>query len=280
MALIVRDRRGWAPLPFFVLLAATIFSGRQMLISTRELFGWVLPGVPVFLVCIVLFLLWLYASPTSRVSRGLLALGAAALLSTEVMAHFDASGIARSLLTIQMLLLAFVIAWAVLFAQGTLRHLRLRPHPRREWIAEDIATILGAGYFRVATGTLGALIAFGASCLTAPLAWPIRLAIVFISLMVGLLTTHLARAHFENDDPGEVVVDEWIGHFVATLFVPQQYAWLAAAFFAFRVFDIGKPWPIRRVEKLHGAWGVILDDVVAGIFAGAILTGIRYLWFW
>ena len=90
----------------------------------------------------------------------------------------------------------------------------------------------------------------------------------------------LIRARFQSDDPGAVVLDEIVGYlialalFAAVVGLPDPTA-VVVLFAAFRVFDIAKPPPIRRLEELHGALGVMADDALAGVYAGAVAILVR-----
>ena len=90
---------------------------------------------------------------------------------------------------------------------------------------------------------------------------------------VGTLVTK------EDPDPKPAVWDEFIGMWVTCLFLPKELPWLAAAFICFRVLDILKPWPIRRFERLPGGWGIMADDLAAGIAGAAALNMIYRIWF-
>lgn len=74
----------------------------------------------------------------------------------------------------------------------------------------------------------------------------------------------------KKDDP-KIVIDEIMGFFITMLWVPRTALFIVAGFILFRFFDILKPFPIRRLEKVRGGFGVVLDDVMAGIFANVIL---------
>lgn len=73
------------------------------------------------------------------------------------------------------------------------------------------------------------------------------------------------------EDPGPVVIDEAAGYLFSVAFLPHGPAMALAGFLLFRVFDILKPPPARQLERLHGGWGIVLDDVAAGIMANAVL---------
>ena len=83
----------------------------------------------------------------------------------------------------------------------------------------------------------------------------------------------------EDPDPKLAVWDEFIGMWVTCLFLPKTLPWLAAAFICFRVLDILKPWPIRRFERLPGGWGIMADDLAAGIAGAAALNVVYRVWF-
>jgi len=75
-----------------------------------------------------------------------------------------------------------------------------------------------------------------------------------------------------------VVCDEFVGLWLALFLAPSGWPWMLAGFALFRLFDIWKPWPIREADhSLSGGLGLMLDDVIAGMFAAAILFGIRYI---
>ena len=89
-------------------------------------------------------------------------------------------------------------------------------------------------------------------------------------------------------DPGEVVADELAGQAVTFLFIPfltletfstgQIWVTTVVGFLLFRLFDIAKPWPIRRLEKLPEGWGLLADDLLAGVFAAIVLLIVIFLW--
>lgn len=74
-----------------------------------------------------------------------------------------------------------------------------------------------------------------------------------------------------KDDPGEIVIDEVAGMWLALLFLPKSILLFSLAFILFRIFDITKPWIIGKIQSLHGGFGIMLDDILAGILARLIL---------
>jgi len=132
-----------------------------------------------------------------------------------------------------------------------------------------IGTSLGLGYLPQAPGTFGALggLLSGWAVLNFT-AYPNLILfslIVFMSLL-GVYSSNKLIPEW-GDDPSKIVIDEVVGMWIAMLFIPTSYAVLLSAFVLFRFFDIAKPLYIRRLEKIPGGWGIMLDDVAAGIYA-------------
>jgi phosphatidylglycerophosphatase A len=101
---------------------------------------------------------------------------------------------------------------------------------------------------------------------------------------IGFLSTRRCLEELERNpalaadanDPKWVVIDEWAGMLIPLYAAsPSEPATIAAAFALFRLFDILKPGPVKRLERLHGAWGVMLDDIAAGIFALLVIAAVR-----
>jgi phosphatidylglycerophosphatase A len=155
--------------------------------------------------------------------------------------------------------------------------------PGAPWTLSDrasmlLATALGAGYFPFAPGTVGSLVglAFFWPLHFAP-AWA-QVAATVILYFVSVLASGRLAARLGRKDPGVVVVDEVVGMWVTLLFVPFTPAAAAAGFLLFRALDVFKPWPARQFESLPGGWGIMTDDVMAGIYANLLLhAGLRAL---
>jgi phosphatidylglycerophosphatase A len=147
-----------------------------------------------------------------------------------------------------------------------------------------IATCGGVGYFPVAPGTAGsvvgvALVAGLARLPLERLALTGVLAAVGAGLFVaGVWSAGRAEKFFSRVDPGYVVIDEVVGQILAFLVRPEaSWRWLLAGFVLFRVFDVLKPSPARRLERLPGGWGIMVDDVVAGAYSMAGLALLGFL---
>jgi phosphatidylglycerophosphatase A len=176
-----------------------------------------------------------------------------------------------------------------------------RPKPR---LALAIATALGAGYLPKAPGTFGSLVgvflttlALGASTIfTRTSEWNLRFysraaflsyqgGLILLASLAGLWAADRAAIYFRQKDPQIVVIDEVSGQLIAyfglataaTFALNWQY--LLAGFILFRVFDIWKPFPIRRAESLPGGLGIMADDWIAGLYAALVLALARHLGF-
>ena len=133
-----------------------------------------------------------------------------------------------------------------------------------------VATVGGVGWIRFAPGTWGSLVALPALLLGRP--WIVGLALLVAAL--GWLAVREVLRDRPTEDPGWVVVDETAGMLIALAALPAGAGWVGAAvgFALFRAFDILKPWPISWADGLHGATGVMLDDILAGAIVAALLV--------
>ena len=138
-------------------------------------------------------------------------------------------------------------------------------------LAAAVATAGGAGYFPVAPGTVGSAVGlilfYGLYQL--PLALQVA-ATVLVSLAGIAAGTRVARDS-GIEDPGIVVIDEVAGMWVSLLFLPLTPVTAVAGFLLFRVLDVVKPAPARQLEHLPGGWGIMCDDLMAGIYANVLL---------
>jgi phosphatidylglycerophosphatase A len=135
-----------------------------------------------------------------------------------------------------------------------------------------LATGFGVGYSPVAPGTLGTLVAiliyYFLSEISPPLYEITLIGFFFLSVWVS----ENAERFFRKKDDQRIVIDEIIGFLTTMLWVPKTIRFVIIGFFLFRFFDILKPFPIRRLEKgFKGGFGVVLDDVVAGVYANIVL---------
>jgi phosphatidylglycerophosphatase A len=137
---------------------------------------------------------------------------------------------------------------------------------------------LGSGAMPFAPGTFGTLMAIPFYLLLQSL--PLTAYLVFVALFIGFsswVSERCSREMQYHDHPG-MCIDEFAGFFVTMINAPAGCGWVVTGFLLFRLFDIWKPWPIHLLdEKIHGGFGMILDDVVAGVFACLIIQCLRYV---
>lgn len=142
---------------------------------------------------------------------------------------------------------------------------------------------LGAARFAPGTfGTLGGIVIAAAVVLAVPVefAQSIALAIcLLVACVLNVLLGPWCERRFGGKDPQAVVIDEVAGVLLTFLIAPRHdriWLWLALSFVAFRLFDITKPPPAPQLEKLPHGWGVLCDDLAAGLYAGAALRLLAY----
>jgi len=128
-----------------------------------------------------------------------------------------------------------------------------------------------------APGTYGSLV-------TLPIAyfWSIQvtdnlfltIGLILLITLLGVYASNKVATNLGIEDPGEIVIDELVGQWIALLAIPAHWGFWLAAFVLFRVFDIWKPWLIDKSQHLPGGIGVMMDDVLAGLLALAIIQGV------
>jgi phosphatidylglycerophosphatase A len=142
-------------------------------------------------------------------------------------------------------------------------------------VAKFLATGCGVGYLPLAPGTWGALAAvlliLAVYQLPGSTAFAIHVGLVSVLFPVAWFTSSQVTKVEGESDPAYVVIDEIVGQLVCLLFVPITPLSLLLGFALFRSFDILKPFPIRRSERLPGGLGIVIDDVIAAIYAGIVL---------
>ena len=140
-----------------------------------------------------------------------------------------------------------------------------------EKVIKFLACGFGVGLLPVAPGTFGTLVGIPVCLLCLPLSWSLRLLVVLVLLALSIYVAGRAEKIYRKKDDQRIVIDEIIGFQVAMLPMTITILHFCLAFVLFRAFDILKPFPLHRLQKLPGGWGVVLDDVGAGIYAGLIM---------
>ena len=142
-----------------------------------------------------------------------------------------------------------------------------------------VGTAAGVGLFPVAPATAASLVAVVVYW-ALPIGGdsPAFLGLVGASLLIGPWACG-SLASGADPDPKRAVWDEVAGMWLTCLFLPKTLPWLVAAFLLFRVLDVLKPWPIRQYERLPGGYGIMADDVAAGVLGAAVLNLVyRLVW--
>ena len=119
-------------------------------------------------------------------------------------------------------------------------------------------------------GSLGALLLW----LLLPISFSIHLSVIVFLFVLGVYSSNKMAKYLNDHDPSEVVIDEAVGMGISLFMLPHSFGLYLLAFCLFRIFDVLKPSFIYRVQDLPGGWGIMLDDVLAGLFTLAIVHGI------
>ena len=138
------------------------------------------------------------------------------------------------------------------------------------------ATFFYLGKLPIAPGTwgsMGALILW----LFLPVTTSVHLSVILILFVLGVYSSQQVAKYMQVHDPSEVVIDEAVGMGISLFMLPHSYGLYLLAFIVFRFFDILKPSFIYQVQNLPGGWGIMLDDVLAGLFTLAIVSGIAFI---
>ena len=147
----------------------------------------------------------------------------------------------------------------------------------KEKIIKLLATGFGSGLSPVAPGTIGTLVGISVCLFSLPLIWPLRFLFVIVISALAVFISGRAEMIYSKKDDQRIVIDEIAGFQVAMLPVAITGLHLCLAFVLFRIFDIWKPFPVSKLQDLPGGWGVVMDDVGAGIYAGVVMLLLNYL---
>ena len=135
-----------------------------------------------------------------------------------------------------------------------------------------MAAGFGSGFLPFAPGTAGTLVGIPFFLVLSPLSWPFYLLIIVMFTGAAVYLAQEAEKIFAAKDPPCVVIDEIVGFLWTMFFVPSTVLNILLGFVFFRCFDICKPFPVRSLQdKLPGGYGVVGDDVMAGIYANIVL---------
>ena len=139
-----------------------------------------------------------------------------------------------------------------------------------------LASVFGAGYAPVASGTVGSFVTVVAIWLLPVTPLRILVALIVVTV-VGIWAGSRVERALGRKDPGVIVIDEVAGMLLSVILLPPTIPVLVTAFLLFRLFDIWKPFPARESQVLTGGLGVMVDDLIAGFYALVLVMGARAL---
>jgi phosphatidylglycerophosphatase A len=148
----------------------------------------------------------------------------------------------------------------------------------KERIATIIATGFGSGYSPFAPGTAGSVVGLALFVPLALLDPRLQFVATAAVFFLGVWSASLVAKRSGVEDPGLVVVDEIAGMWITLLLLPLTWQVAVVGFFAFRVMDVFKPYPARDFEKFPRGWGIMADDVMAGIYANLTVRVVALVW--
>ena len=145
-------------------------------------------------------------------------------------------------------------------------------------LAVFVATVGYCGYFPFAPGTVGS----AAGLVVYALVWwsgspAVEVILIAALFAAGVWAGTVAEQYFGGIDPGPIVIDEVVGMLITLAFIPVGWSGALAGFVLFRIFDVIKPFPAARFERLHGGLGVMADDAMAAVYANLALRALIWL---
>jgi len=145
-------------------------------------------------------------------------------------------------------------------------------------LSEWLATCFKIGHLPIAPGTWGSLAAVIGWWLWLQYLDPlVFIVFIFTIFTIGVFATNIIIDRTGETDPSRVVIDEVAGQWLGLLMLPDGMLYIAGAFILFRFLDILKPWPIRQMEHAPKGWGVMLDDMLAGLVTLSLIQGVSRL---
>lgn len=145
------------------------------------------------------------------------------------------------------------------------------------FIAKWISLGFGSGKLPHAPGTYGTIVAIPIFLLLADLSLLPYITVCVVLLIIGIWASQRYSEHLGVHDHGSIVWDEVVGYLITMTATPAEWQWIILGFILFRLFDIWKPWPINLLDKhVHGGFGIMMDDVLAGIYGAIVLLTIQY----
>ncbi len=144
--------------------------------------------------------------------------------------------------------------------------------------ADWLSSVFKIGYLPIAPGTWGSLAALILWYIIINTISTFTLITLIIAIFIlGVFVSSITESHLAIKDPSIIVIDEWVGQWIALVFLPKSVVWGLSAFLLFRIFDIWKPYPINVLDRIKGGFGIMADDVLAGVYTLLIISLLRAL---
>ena len=135
------------------------------------------------------------------------------------------------------------------------------------------STFFGLGFIPFAPGTVTSIVIILLyKYYLYRLSWPVYALILFLLFFIGVYASTKYSSALNKKDPRKIVIDEALGQLLVLFRMSDAWFPILSCFVLFRIFDIAKPFPIRKLEKLPAGWGIMLDDVVSAVYAGVIVN--------
>ena len=152
----------------------------------------------------------------------------------------------------------------------------------KSFFVKFAATGLGLGYSPIIPGTIGSLLGILIFFILIQFNVPLLISgcIIAALFFLGVITATKAEKIFNKKDPGTIVIDEVVGCLVYLYVIPLEIWCIILGFIIYRILDIIKPFPAGSAEELRGGWGIMLDDLIAGVYTGIIINIILWLKNW
>jgi phosphatidylglycerophosphatase A len=147
---------------------------------------------------------------------------------------------------------------------------------KNTFFVKFLASGMGTGYSPFAPGTAGSLLGLAIWWLWSDLNIWLQLSFMVTTFFLGVWAATLTEKDWGHD-AGKIVIDEVVGMWITLWLLPKNYLLYAVGFFLFRGFDIWKPLGARSIQKLPGGWGVMMDDLLAGVYANLLLQTVYRL---
>lgn len=139
------------------------------------------------------------------------------------------------------------------------------------WFEKIIGSGIYTGYLPFASGTFGSLAALAIYLIPGLEIYYVLLVLIVLFFIYGVIVSSKFEKVY-GKDPSECTIDEMVGMWISLLFLPKTITIVVITFFLWRILDIIKPFPARQSEKLKSGWGIMIDDVISGIYTAVIMN--------